>query len=146
MVLALVFPGMKPAALLLWLALFGGESSTEPSALVIERPPVAASAWFGAWLVGVRREPVAAQFSSVPGREELTGLLTWEEGASATTEHWIGRMEGERLRLNLAGVGEGRLAAAPDGRLVGRLSRNQDAGDLQLFRSREEARARLGLP
>ena len=136
---------MKPAALLLWLTLFGGESDTQPSALVIERPAVhAATTWFGAWLVGPRRESVVAQLAAVPGREELNGELRF--GEDPATEHWIGRLEGSHLRLNRAGVGEARLSAAPDGRLVGRLSRLDATGDLQLFRSREEARARLALP
>jgi hypothetical protein len=129
---------MKPAALLLWLTLFGNEPSVPSASVAVERPVVqVASAWVGSWLVGGRREPVAMQFSPVAGRDELTGVL---KVGSAPAELWIGRLEGGRLRLNRAGVGEARLAATSDGRLVGRLTRLDGTGDIELLRNRDEAR------
>ena len=132
---------MKPAALLLWLTLFGGgDPSTEPSALAIERPAVQVkSAWVGQWLVGQRREQITAQFTPVAGRPELTGVL---KVGTDLGELWIGRLEGERLRLNRAGVGEARLTATQDGRLIGRLSRHDASGNVELLRNRDEARVR----
>jgi hypothetical protein len=130
---------MKPAALLLWLTLFGGDPSTEPSALAIERPAVQASAWVGQWLVGQRREQITAQFTPVAGRPELTGVLKF---GTDLGELWIGRLEGGRLRLNRAGVGEARLTATQDGRLVGRLSRRNASGNVELLKNRDEASAR----
>jgi hypothetical protein len=131
---------MKPAALLLWLTLFGNEPSMPAASPAMERPPIhTGSAWVGSWLVGGRREPVAMQFSPVTGRDELTGVL---KVGSAAAELWIGRLEGGRLRLNRAGVGEARLSATSDGRLVGRLSRLETTGDVELLRNRDEARVR----
>ena len=150
---------MKPTALFLWLTLFGGESTTEPSALAVERPSVhVSSAWVGVWVAAPPRaagpaprreagaapqgEPVVAQFTPVAGREELSIQLRFGEGPAATTETWVGRYEGNRLRLNRASVGEGRLTPTTDGKLAGRLTRNKVSGDLELSRVADEARAR----
>jgi hypothetical protein len=132
---------MNPASLLLWLSLFGVESNAPGAAAVVERPPVhEARVWVGSWVVGERREAIVAEFAPVAGRGELSGELRFGEGAAAVTEHWVGRIENGRLRLNHAGLGEARLTATPDGRLVGRLSRHAATGSIELVRHRDEAR------
>ena len=125
---------MKSSVLLVWLALFGGDPGTLPSAFGdgISSPTVPSTMWVGEWLVGGDRRPISATVLTVRGREELAGKLTFGQGSSAVVEHWIGRPEGRWLRLTRTGVGDGRVSVTEAGRLVGRLSRHDAVGDIDL--------------
>jgi hypothetical protein len=124
---------VKSAALLIWLALFGGESSTQPSALSRDLPrPATTALWVGEWLVDGDRRTLSAVLMPVRGREELAGKMTFGDGPDAIVEHWVARAEGRWLRLSRSDVGSGRLSLAEDGRLVGRLERLGIAGDVSL--------------
>ncbi len=125
---------MNPGALLLWLTLFGSDPSVPPSALTanVPAPASAPATWVGEWLVRGERRVIGAMLTTVRGREQLAGKLTFGDGPNAIVEHWIGRREGRWLRLTRSGVGDGRVLFTEDGRLVGRLNRFEAAGDLHL--------------
>ena len=125
---------MKSSVFLVWLALFGSDPGALPSSFGdgISGRSIPAAVWVGEWLVHGDRQPISASVMAVRGREELAGKLTFGRGASAVVEHWIGRPEGRWLRLTHAGVGDGRVFVTEGGRLVGRLSRHDAVGDVNL--------------
>jgi hypothetical protein len=124
---------MKSSVLLVWLALFGDPNAL-PSGLAegFSARTIPSAIWVGEWLVHGDRRPISATVMAVRGREQLAGKLTFGQGASAVVEHWIGRPEGRWLRLTRAGVGDGRVSVTDTGRLVGRLSRLDAVGEVNL--------------
>ena len=126
---------MKPGVLLVWLTLLGSDGGTPAafgSGISSGIPP---AVWVGEWLVRDERRKISASIMPVPGREQLAGKLTFGDGPTAVVEHWTGRPEGRWLRLTRTGVGDGRLGLTESGRLVGRLTRLDEAGSLDLTRT-----------
>jgi hypothetical protein len=123
---------MKSTALLLWLALAGGDPGSTPSALA---GPGAAnlsgSAWVGYWLVRGQQQMVSAVLTPVVGREPWAARITF---GSRTLEDWVVRREHGHLHLMRTGLGQGRLSATTAGALVGSLTRGEDAGAIELSR------------
>ena len=126
---------MKSSVLLVWLTLFGGgDPNVLPSGFSdgVSARAMPSTVWVGEWLVHGDRRPISAAVTTVRGREQLAGKLTFGQGSAAVVEHWIGRPEGRWLRLTRTGVGDGRVSVTEGGRLVGRLSRHDAVGDIDL--------------
>ena len=123
---------MKSSVFLVWLALFGNDPAALPSGFADGSRTMLSTVWVGEWLVRGDWQPISAAVMTVKGREELAGKLTFGKGPTAVVEHWIGRPEGRWLRLTHAGVGDGRVSVSETGRLVGRLSRHDTMGNIDL--------------